>query len=450
MVRIWGVAGMLTLLVCFGASVAQTAEYTTSTKLGTRFAPEIAYTPKTRTLRFYDLTVVSKGPGHPSFLVQLGKKTILKTGTEKTSVNMSELIDVGKDFPEPGMDSIMLSSFNERYTDIETHVVTKTPEAYIVCSWHDPEASNWGGFDLTAPPRTYVIPDEHFGVGLITYNGVELTNSPSTHAPVNRLAVFDSDTWRMDRVGEFPGYYNKELLPEAREAARRCSKSGADCIDSEIAQAAIIVASYQHMAGKSASACLTELRTALPENFKPVADAIMADIVKQANSYAPLTVKTYPIAGGKGAVAASPAQETGATPQKTVGPGTLPTKIGSVDLDVIAQHSKGFRIWNDYTSKAQKSQANKEKAEVMWQAMLDILREVVENYARQNGYQLILERNGFARKLRAGTLNRASFPYYDETVIDAFLARIQGPDGRHYAEQLNAQNLDNALIPLLQ
>lgn len=153
---------------------------------------------------------------------------------------------------------------------------------------------------------------------------------------------------------------------------------------------------------------------------------------------------------GKASAAARKEAGKTAAKQSPVTADGLPTKIGIISIPNIFDHSKrmtSIRIALESTTDP--AELNKIRQEQL-RPQLNGLKDVVALYAKQNGYPIILEKGAFDIYLKTGNVGNESLGYYDERYVDAFIAKLRSPEGKQYAQQLQPQNLDEAIIPLFQ
>jgi hypothetical protein len=101
---------------------------------------------------------------------------------------------------------------------------------------------------------------------------------------MSRLLVFDNGHWRVDRVGEFTGFYSP-LLREAVHKARISARRNEPALTASLAMKA---AYYDLMNGKSVEEGAEVLNRLFPEKWKPQAGKITQDIRRAISEFDPV------------------------------------------------------------------------------------------------------------------------------------------------------------------
>lgn len=186
-----------------------------------------------------------------------------------------------RDFPLPGCESMTLELFTGGANCcFGYYILTSCPEE-DVAAFHEPTDGGMGkataidaeikGYPMADPAFMYYSPANQSGAAILSLNRVE---SPRP----TRYVVFDANTWREDKIGEFAQAY-KDLAVQSEG-----SDGSADPVASAISRAY-----YTHMAGADAAEVKALLATELPAEFADLKDTIFSDIVKATAEFKPFT-----------------------------------------------------------------------------------------------------------------------------------------------------------------
>ena len=183
------------------------------------------------------------------------------------------------DFPLPGCESMTLELFTGGANCcLGYYILTACPDE-DAAAFSAPADGGLGqamtvagqvkGFPLSEPAFMYYSPQSQDNAPVLSLSRVD---SPRP----TRYVIFDDNTWRADKLGEFATAY-QALAAEAEAAGQ----------DDKTAGRAITLAYYAHMAGTDAAGVKAVLKAELPAEFANLSDTIFDDIVKAAAEFKP-------------------------------------------------------------------------------------------------------------------------------------------------------------------
>ncbi len=176
------------------------------------------------------------------------------------------------DFPLPGCQTMKISLFTGGANCCFGYYLLSSGQGRDYAAYLEPGDGGLGDSNI---PGAYAATDGAFmyyekkdGQG----NAISLNRVESPRLP--RLLVFDRDSWRADRPGEFKAAYAAYATP-------------APTGDSAQTARAITGAYARLMAGENEASVLASFSAALPAAHKPLAEAAFADIRKALAAFSP-------------------------------------------------------------------------------------------------------------------------------------------------------------------
>lgn len=101
--------------------------------------------------------------------------------------------------------------------------------------------------------------------------------------------IYENNSWRPDRTGEFPRLYEKFLEQETAQAPKAANGEKNAPGDDSVLANAIAAAYYRYMIDGDARQAQAVLAALLPANRRPAASRTWSDIEKAARTFAPQT-----------------------------------------------------------------------------------------------------------------------------------------------------------------
>ncbi|MDQ7830853.1 MAG: hypothetical protein RDU30_03905 [Desulfovibrionaceae bacterium] len=236
-------------------------------------------------------------------IATIGKNQLFKTERGDPKYNLpfyGGITAVAIDFPIKGDDSIAIVSAIDRYFGFNNHMLTKHKDSFILCSLIDTNGYEIFSFDASIGNNAFILGDTQ----LIeyTFTGpdgqvIYKTTHPGMFAGLNlnRIAVFENETWRIDNIGEYPDHYKRQLT--AIDERLEQSKEYND--DDLRASNAILYAYCCIMTGENDANCIEKLHLFLTPQLSEYSKHIFQVIKKHANTFNPLTIERFSLSGNK-------------------------------------------------------------------------------------------------------------------------------------------------------
>lgn len=236
-------------------------------------------------------------------IATLGNNQLFKTERGDPKYNLpfyGGITGVATDFPIKGDDSIAIVSAIDRYSGFNNHMLTKHKDSFILCTLIDPNGREIFSFSSGIGNNTFILGDTQLiGHKFTGHDGqlIHQIQHPTIFSDfnLNRIAVFENETWRIDNVGEYPDHYKRQYPDIVEKLERSNSENDTDsAIDF-----CILLAYCCIMTGANDTECINKLHLSLPPQLSGYSKYIFQDIKEHAFAFDPLTIERFSLSGNK-------------------------------------------------------------------------------------------------------------------------------------------------------